>query len=124
MPSVAHEDFVTTPVEITKTIPASFTNGTRQITEWSINIEAVTWNGVINEQPLQVVVDSGNWLFVLPQEIANKINAAFDPPAKLTPGKEGNQAYYAVPCDATPPANVGIQIAGKMFDIDSRDMIW
>lgn len=124
LPPVAHEEFVSTPVQITKAIPASVSNGTRVITEWSINVEAVTWDGKTDSEPFQVVVDTANWLFVLPKEIADKVNNAFDPPGKFSPIPFQGQSYYSVPCDAKPPSNFGVQIAGKMFNIDSRDMIW
>ena len=124
LPSVAHGAFVTAPVEITKTLPEALTNGTRQISEWTISVDAITWDGKTSGQPFQVVIDSGNWLFVLPQALAHEINNAFDPPAKLSLIPNEDQAYYSVKCDATPPANFGVQIAGKMFKIDSRDMIW
>ena len=79
MPPVAHSgEFVTTPVEIPKTIPAAFTNGTKKITEWTLTVEATTWNNNTDSTPYQAVVDSGNYFFVLPSHLAAKINADFD----------------------------------------------
>ena len=125
LPSVAHGPFVTAPVEITKTIPTSFTNDTRKITFWTTTVEAAFWADATYEEPFQVVVDSGNWQNILPEAAANKINAAFDPPAvPHLSASLGNETYYKVDCDATPPAGFGIQIAGKTFQIDPADMIW
>lgn len=85
-------------------------------------MDAVTWNGKTVSKPFQAVVDTANWLNVLPEEIASEINAAFDPPAKPTKGL--GQSYYTVACNATPPASHGLQIGGYMFTIDPADMIY
>ena len=118
---MSHGDFITVHVEVTKAVPASFTNGTGKISEWTLTVEAVQWNGQTKTAPFQAVVDTGNWLNVIPEPLATKINAEFDPPAGAFDTVSG---YYPVKCDATPPSNIGIQINGHMFSIDSRDMIW
>lgn len=107
-------------MEVTKTIPLSFTNGVEEITEWTLTVEAVTWAGETNSTPFQAVVDSGNWLNIFPKEEADTVNAAFSPPAQYNE----TLTVYTVDCDATPPANFGVQIGGVMFEIDSADMIW
>jgi hypothetical protein len=115
---VPHGEFVTVPVEDLKGLPSIFTNGTKQIAYWTLTVDAVTWGNETNNQPFQAVVDSGNFANFLPSDIADKVNAAFNPP-----GKKTSEGYYAVDCDATPPASFGVQIGGQMFTIDSADMI-
>lgn len=121
LPPVAHGEFVTLPVEVTKGIPSSFTNGSGIISEWTVSVQAVTWDGETDGTPFQAVVDTGNWLNSLPEHLATKINAKFDPPAGDFDTVLG---YYPVACNATPPANFGIQFAGQMFSVNSKDMIW
>ena len=118
---MAHGDFATTPVEVTKTVPASFTNGTRKISEWTLTIDAVRWDDNTSGTPFQAVVDSGNRLNVWPKELASKINADFDPPAFYKPKALG---LYSVPCNAIPPANFGVQLGGKIFTMNVSDLIW
>ena len=121
LPPVAHGQWITAPVEITKTIPLSFTNGTAQISEWTLTVQAVTWDGQTHSTPFQAVVDSGNWQNIFPEAIATKVNAKFDPPAGDLDRVSG---YYPVKCDAIPPADLGVQIGGKTISINSKDMIW
>ncbi|KAK3699771.1 hypothetical protein LTR37_016280 [Vermiconidia calcicola] len=124
LPPVAHSpDFVSIPVEITKTIPASFTNGTKKITEWTLTVQSVTWNGTTYSQSYQAVVDSGNFYFIVPSDLAKGINSAFSPPAIYEPdGPLG--PLYSVQCNATPPTDVGFQLGGRMLSIDSSDLIY
>jgi hypothetical protein len=118
---VSYGDWVTAPVEVTKAIPPSFTNGTGKISEWTLTIEAVKWEVQTNSTPFQAVVDTGNWMNVFPEPLATKINAQFDPPAGAFDKVSG---YYPVNCDATPPSNLGVQINGKTLSVNSKDMIW
>ena len=120
LPPVAHSAFITVPVEVLKGIPLLFTNGTKQISYWTLTVEAVTWDNETNSQPFQAVVDSGNSENFLPDDIAAKVNAAFDPPGKLS----SELGQYLLDCAASPPASFGIQVGGQMFNIDSADMIW
>ena len=120
LPPVAHGEFVTVPVEELKGLPLSLTNGTKQIAYWVTTVEAVTWDNDTYSQPFQAVVDSGNSLNYLPEDVYVKVNAAFDPPGKLDPLKD----WFTVHCSATPPANFSIQIGGQVFTIDGADMIW
>ena len=95
-------------------------NGTNQTTYWATKIDATTWGNETSSQTYQAVVDSGGFANYLPADIANKVNALFDPPGKLN----GETGFYDVDCTASPPANVGIQIGGQMFNIDSADLIF
>lgn len=119
LPPISHGDFVTVPVEILQGLPSYWTQGKKQIGYWTLSIDAVSWAGQNDSQPVQGVVDSGNGLNYFPTATAEKINAAFDPPAKLIP----NTPYFSVHCNATPPANFGLQIGGQVFNIDGADMI-
>ena len=120
LPPVPHGEFVSVAVEELKGLPLLFTNGTKHIAYWVLTVDAVTWDNTTNSTPFQAVVDSGNSLNYLPQDIYEKVNAAFDPPGKL----DSSTGWYSVDCSATPPANFSIQIGGQMFAIDSADMIW
>jgi aspergillopepsin I len=107
-------------VEPTEALPASYVNGTGKISEWTLKVEALTWNGKTNSTPFQAVVDTGTWQNLYPAEVASQINAGFDPPGVW----DAEWSSYAVPCNATPPSNVGIQIGGKSFSMNGADMIW
>jgi len=122
LPPVAHGPFATTPVEVTTTIPLALTNGTRQISEWTVSVQSATYGSNISSyrSPFQAVVDSGNWLIIVPPELANEVNAAFSPAPSATDGFEGAPA---VACNATPPS-FAVEVGGMTFPIDSRDMIW
>ena len=66
------------------------------------------------------MVDSGNNLNVFPKEVADSINAAFDPPAG---GYNAKAQAPVVDCNATAPA-LSVEIGNAIFDIDPVDMIW
>jgi hypothetical protein len=119
LPPVDHGDFVTVPVEILKPLPLIFTNGTQTFAYWTITVDAVTWEDTNNSQSFQAVVDSGNGINYLPQDIAAKFNAAFDPPGKLNT----TTGDWDVNCNATPPDDFAIQIGGQSFSINSADLI-
>lgn len=128
LPPVSHSpDFAIAPVEITETIPLSFTNGTRRITEWTLSISETVF-GVggsgnrtltTNSTSFQTVVDSGQPLNLVPAELALAINAQFDPPAVLNDGGTG---IFSVQCNATAPT-LGFVIGNRTFYHDGRDLI-
>ena len=120
LPPVSYGDFVTVPVEITKDAPLLYTNGTKQITYWTLTVDGVTWDGQNSSTPFQAVVDSGNGINYVPEDVAVKFNAAFDPPGKLDP----ITGWWIVNCDATAPANLGLEIGGTVFEIDAKDKIF
>lgn len=66
----------------------------------------------------QAVVDSGTSDIEVPTFIANAINGAFNPPAVFNE----SVAAFVTSCNATVPA-INIQIGGKKFAIDKRDML-
>lgn len=125
LPPVKHSSvFAKAPVEITDAIPLAFTNDIRQITEWTLGIEAVTWgvrNGSLratNTTRFQAVVDSGNYFNQIPQPMADEIHKAYNPPAVLDP----LTSMYVVDCDAVTPI-LGFTIAGQTFYHLPEDLI-
>ena len=63
---------------------------------------------------MQVFVDSGSSVIRLPREIADKINAAFQPPARRYAG------FYLVACNATAP-DLSIVIGGHALPLNPTD---
>jgi hypothetical protein len=129
LPPVAHDTtFAKAPVEITNTIPASFTNGTKEITEWTLTVDSISYGGnhshfAINT-PFQAVVDSGNPLNILPLEMADAVNKAFSPPAVTDASAQigSGQGIYVVDCNAIAPT-FGVTIGGQIFYHNGRDLI-
>lgn len=71
---------------------------------------------VSTDYPL--VVDTGTFVNRLPDDIADKFNAAFDPPAQF------NSTYqiYGTSCDAKVP-DFALIIGGKLFKPSAKDML-
>lgn len=66
----------------------------------------------------EMLLDSGTTVNMLPQELANRIVAAFDPPgAQLSDGSS-----YAVYCNATPP-ELYVTLGGVEIQTDPPSMI-
>ncbi|KAF4997962.1 hypothetical protein FGRMN_3482 [Fusarium graminum] len=139
LPPVHHsQDWAIVPVEISESIPNFLYQDSKPVlTWWTLTIDAVTWgpaaassnassasstiltaNTTNNSTAFQAVVDSGNPRNVLPKELADQINGAFDPPAVYD--EEGDA--FIVECDARAPA-LGLTIGGKTFWHDQRDLI-
>jgi len=64
------------------------------------------------------MIDAGATQIYLPPLAANITAAAYNPPAKWN----DILSFYAVPCNAKPPS-LAINIDGKTFPVDERDMI-
>ncbi|KAI1425349.1 aspartic peptidase domain-containing protein [Xylaria sp. FL1777] len=116
--------FVTVPVEPTDALPLELTGG--NISEWTLAVEGVVWSAggssravKTNTTRFQAVVDCGNFFNQLPQEIADRVNADFIPPATYDSATDS----YPVGCDAVPPS-FGITIAGTTFSQSPDDMIF
>ena len=71
-----------------------------------------------NRRHLHAFVDSGTTLIYLPNSLANAVNALFDPPAVYDVGS----GLYVANCSAQAP-EFGIDIDGRTFFINARDMI-
>lgn len=65
------------------------------------------------------LVDSGTSLNLLPQEIADAVNAQFVPPAVYDP----SEGLYTVPCNAKAPY-FGVKISGQTLFFNTKDMIF
>jgi hypothetical protein len=121
--------FVVAPVEVTEALPLELTGGRKMITEWTLSVEEVTWGSGNRSQTaipistnatcFQAVVDSGNYFNQLPQEVADHVNAAYNPPATY----DAIADSYVVDCDAVPPS-FGIAIAGTTFYQQAADMVF
>lgn len=127
LPPIAHNSsFVSAPVEIYNGIPAASTNGTSQISEWAITVGGVSYgaNGSLstNSTPFQVIIDSGNYFNFFPIEVADAVNAQFDPPASPPLASAGAGVLYPVACDAKPPS-IGVIISNQTFYHNSLDLI-
>ena len=119
-------DFIKVPAEPTDVIPLELTGGERQVVMWTLAVEAVTWGPsksssskpTTNTTAFQATVDSGNWFNQLPQEVADDIYAAYDPPATL----DSKTGLYTVNCDVKPPT-LGVTIAGHTFYHTAEDLV-
>ena len=65
-----------------------------------------------------VIVDSGTTLVYLPAQLAQQVNAAFNPPAVWVE----SSGLYETDCDAIPP-KFAVRINGTSFYINSQDML-
>ncbi|KAF7548856.1 hypothetical protein G7Z17_g6797 [Cylindrodendrum hubeiense] len=126
LPPVAHSnDWAIAPIEVTKGLPDVYTGGIDQITLMTLSVDSITWGSrsktssrTTNSTSFQAVVDSGNQMNMVPQEVADEINAQFDPPAVYNE----EAGIYVVDCNAKSPA-LGIEIDGHTFWHQSADMI-
>ncbi|KAJ3538408.1 hypothetical protein NM208_g5916 [Fusarium decemcellulare] len=116
LPPVSHSnDWATKPIEVTEGLPDELTQGKRVISLMTLTVDGVSWgNGLsshtTNSTRFQAVVDTGNHMNLLPETIAESINAAFDPPGIFD--KEAH--VYMVDCNATTP-DLGITLDGHTF---------
>ena len=69
-------------------------------------------------QNFQMIVDSGTTQLYLPNGISRAVNALFSPPANYS----ARVGAYVVSCGAKPP-DLSINIGGKSFMVDKRDLI-
>lgn len=129
LPPVAHEStFARAQVEVTDALPALLTNGTREITEWTLSVQGVAWDrasgsyanvtGGSNTTRFQAVVDSGNYYNQLPAEVAAPVHAAYSPPAVY----DAVSGLAPVDCNAIPPS-FSLTIAGQVFHHQPEDLI-
>ncbi|KAH8701953.1 aspartic peptidase domain-containing protein [Talaromyces proteolyticus] len=105
-------DFVTTKM---LGIPYGTEGGTRAF--YSIEAPGYTLNGKTHNESFFAIVDSGTFVNRFPTDAADKINAAFNPPAIYIPSAD----FYVTSCNATVPS-FGISIGDKTFQINPTDM--
>ncbi|GAW20449.1 hypothetical protein ANO14919_099550 [Xylariales sp. No.14919] len=117
LPPVAYEDdWAVKPIEVTEGLPDELTDGKREITLMTLTVDGISWgsasNGArtTNSTPFQAVVDTGNHLNLVPVEIAESVNAAFDPPGTFSE----DLAVYVVDCNVSTPA-FGVTLDGHTF---------
>jgi len=118
VPDVAFtQNFTSTPIIITK-----ITGFPVALDFYTINIDSVVLNGAAVAKSggasVEYIVDSGTTLNYFPTAVANAINAAFVPAAKLS----ASEGAYIVSCTAKAPA-VSISIGGVLFTINPLDLI-
>lgn len=129
LPSVSFDHtFTSTPLEIIELTPhaaeaTNYSYYTITPDGFLLSGEEETYTGYrrFSEDPstdFPVIVDSGTTLLYLPTELAEEINAAFDPPSVYIE-EEGVFENY---CDATPPT-FAVRINGTDFYINSQDLL-
>ncbi|KAJ5113349.1 hypothetical protein N7456_001883 [Penicillium angulare] len=124
LPPVKHSShFSTVPVEITSQLPLWYTSGKKTLSYWSLTVENATYgssanNLTTNSTSFQVFVDSGNDKSYLPVELADAINARFDPPAT-----KDSSGLYIVDCNAKSP-EFGLTIGDQTFFHNGSDLIY
>lgn len=124
LPPVAHNsNFSIVPVEIPRTIPLSYTNGTSVRTYWTTTISRAIWgtnssNLHANLTSFQIIIDSGNPWNTFPPELAEAVNGAFDPPAVI----DKSLGAWSVNCNATAPM-LGVEIGNQTFYHRGQDLI-
>lgn len=130
VPPVPHsKSFARSPLQILAVNP---TEGTPMFTFYTITVGGVSYS-VATDAPIsygkwqnpfaanssfQVSIDSGTTFIQMPTSIAEAVNGLFDPPAVF----DDDQGAYVTECTAKVP-QFGVQIAQRMFNIDSRDML-
>lgn len=139
LPDVAHEDdWASTPLQILELtphnteqsnysyytiIPDGFLLKSNSTSQASFH----TWKAGYQEHrtvsstvttTFPVIIDTGTTLIYLPVELAEEINAAFDPPAVYIEA----EGIYEAACNAVPPY-LAVVINGKAFGIDTQDLL-
>ncbi|KAH7109431.1 aspartic-type endopeptidase [Dendryphion nanum] len=118
--------WVAKPIEVTKGLPEELTEGKEEISLMTLTVDGVVWKAasalnsttrtnvtsplVSNSTKFQAVVDTGNHLNLLPAEIADAVNAGFNPPAVL----DEETGLYIVDCAARTP-ELGIVLNNHTF---------
>lgn len=95
-----------------------FTYAGSEKTKWSLPNFPNPFGPPTNPSEVQVIVDSGTTLILLPTGIANAVNALFDPPAVYS----DDEGAYLVDCSAKAP-EFGVKIGSQTFFINSADLI-
>jgi hypothetical protein len=114
LPPVGYTNtFAAAPIEMISVRLNSTTRGMAQAF-YAMTPSAVTYQGAIESQQAQWIVDSGTTLTYAPSAVAKKINSMFNPPATYTNG------MYVIKCNAKAPV-FGIQLGDNM--LPTRRMI-
>ncbi|TKY85697.1 hypothetical protein EX895_005237 [Sporisorium graminicola] len=103
--------------------PAKYTGNITEIDNvsskgfWEADIGAVTVGGKdLGLKGRTAILDTGTTLIVAPQEDADALHA------KIQGSKSDGQGGYTIPCTTT--SQVAFTFGGKVFPIDTRDMLF
>ncbi|KAF2395913.1 acid protease [Trichodelitschia bisporula] len=81
--------------------------------------DALVYGGRSHANSAQYIVDSGTTLVYLPSAVAQAVNNAFTPKAKLI----ASQGGYFVQCNAKTP-DFGVTIGGVVFKVSAADLVY
>ena len=108
--------YATSPIEKVEISPR-LTEKT-QYSYYTIIPDGVEVNGQSKSTSFPAIVDTGTTLLYLPTNLAEAINAAYDPPSQYIE----SEGVYENYCDAKPP-KFGITIGGKTFMISPSELV-
>ncbi|CZT02775.1 uncharacterized protein RAG0_09795 [Rhynchosporium agropyri] len=116
LPPVAHDKTFTTVPIIKKSGSFQGPLPYPQVVDYIIAVPSFTVDGkVMAMNNLEMVVDSGTFANIVPNDLADQINGLWNPPATFNE----NRRLYAINCAATAP-DVGITLNGKEFLMPSK----
>lgn len=127
LPPILHtNEWAVKPIEVTENLPEVLTGGQRLISLMTLTVDGVVYRNTSSAPPagnttsFQAVVDTGNHMNLVPDEIAEAINARFDPPAVW----DNSSNVYIVDCNASTP-EMGIVLDNRTFWLQSpQDLIF
>ena len=85
---------------------------------WNLGSWLTYFGNPNDPSQVQVLIDSGTTVNYLPTNIANAVNALFEPAATYS----SQIGYYTVPCNAKAP-EFGVKIGQETFYVNPEDMI-
>ncbi|KAH9223954.1 aspartic peptidase domain-containing protein, partial [Leptodontidium sp. 2 PMI_412] len=119
LPAVAHSDNFTTVPIIKKTSSFQGPLPSPQVVDYIVPVSSFTVGGKnIKMNKLEMVVDSGTFANIVPDNLANQINDQWIPPAVF----DQQQGQFKIDCAATAP-DVGVTLNGTTFAMKSAAAI-
>jgi len=119
LPPVAHADNFTTVPIIKKTSSFQGPLPSPQIVDYIVAVPSFTVNGkVMTMKKLEMVVDSGTFANIVPDDLANRINDLWTPPAQFN----DTEGLFNIDCAATAP-DVGVTLNGTTFAMPSKSAV-
>ena len=123
LPPVSYTNsFASAPFQILQTSsPDGQIQNTTSYTFYTITVDGFTVGGAssaVNGTAPQMIIDSGTTQNYVPENVADAVNYAFDPP----PFYKDSSGDYIISCTSKPPT-FGVVIGGKTFTVDPKDMI-
>lgn len=110
------QNFATVPIEKIEISPMPIEK--TKFSYYTIIADGLVIGGESSSTSFPAVVDTGTTLAFLPNDLAEEINNAFDPPSKFIESLGGFENY----CDATPP-KFAFTIGGKDFYISPNELL-